>query len=116
MQDLRFGALLLLVLLAWQGPQSRPVQAIRLNQVGFYPGAPKAAFAVGAAGDTFYVVTADLNDTVFTGLLGPRRATALSSDTTRPADFSALRTPGRYVEKSAGRVVSEERAVARRGP
>src|SRR5947207_268380 len=97
MQDLRFGALLLLVLLAWQGPQSRPVQAIRLNQVGFYPGAPKAAFAVGAAGDTFYVVTADLQDTVFTGLLGPRRATALSSDTTRAADFSALRTPGEYV-------------------
>src|SRR6184192_2229747 len=106
MQDLRFGGLLLLVLLARQGPQSRPVQAIRLNQVGFYPGAPKAAFVVSAAEDTFYVVTADLNDTVITGLLGPRQATALSSDTTRPADFSALRTPGRYVVLVPGLGVS----------
>jgi len=86
-----------LVLLAWQGLQAPPTQAIRLNQVGFYPGAPKAALVVGAARDTFYVVAADLKDTVFTSLLGPRRATALSSDTTRAADFSALRTPGEYV-------------------
>ena len=97
MQDLRLGGLFRLVLLASQGLQPRPTDAIRLNQVGFYPGAPKAAFVVGAARDTFYVVTADLKDTVFTGLLGPRRATALSSDTTRAADFSALRTPGEYV-------------------
>jgi len=114
MQDLRFGGLLLLVLLARQGPQSRPVQAIRLNQVGFYPGAPKAAFVVSAAEDTFYVVTADLNDTVFTGLLGPRRATALSSDTTRPADFSALRTPGRYVVLVPGLGASHPFAIAPR--
>ena len=97
MQDLRLGGLFRLVLLASQGLQPRPTDAIRLNQVGFYPGAPKAAFVVGAAADTFYVVTADLKDTVFTGLLGPRRATALSSDTTRAADCSALRTPGEYV-------------------
>ena len=97
MQDLRLGGLFRLVLLASQGLQPRPTDAIRLNQVGFYPSAPKAAFVVGAARDTFYVVTADLKDTVFTGLLGPRRATALSSDTTRAADFSALRTPGQYV-------------------
>ena len=102
MQDLRLGGLFRLVLLASQGLQPRPTDAIRLNQVGFYPGAPKAAFVVGAAADTFYVVTADLQDTVFTGLLGPRRATALSSDTTRAADFSALRTPGEYVDLVPG--------------
>ena len=102
MQDLRLGGLFRLVLLASQGLQPRPTDAIRLNQVGFYPGAPKAAFVVGAARDTFYVVTADLKDTVFTGLLGPRRATALSSDTTRAADFSALRTPGEYVDLVPG--------------
>jgi endoglucanase len=88
MQDLQVSVLLPLVLLA---------QAIRLNQVGFYPGAPKTAFIVGAATDTFYVLTADLKDTVFTGPLGPRRSTDLSRDTTRRADFSALETPGRYV-------------------
>src|SRR5256885_8632656 len=89
--------LLLRVLLASQGFHPRPTDAIRLDQLGFYPGAPKTAFVLGPAGDTFYVVTADLKDTVFTGLIGPPRGTALSSDTTRAADFSALRTPGRYV-------------------
>jgi len=97
MQDLRFGGLLPLVLLASQGFGPRPTDAIRLNQTGFYPGAPKAAFIVGAAGETFRVLTPDLSDTAFTGRLGPPRGTALSSDTTRAADFSALRTPGEYV-------------------
>lgn len=97
MQDHRLGVVLPLLLLASPGMQVRPTEAIRLNQVGFYPGAPKSAFVVGEAGDTFYVVTADLKDTVSRGLLGPHRATALSSDTTRAADFSALQTPGRYV-------------------
>src|SRR6266487_3462830 len=97
MQDLRFGGLLPLVLLASQGFGPRPTDAIRLNQTGFYPGAPKAAFIVGAAGETFRVLTTDLSDTAFTGRLGPPRGTALSSDTTRAADFSALRTRGRYV-------------------
>src|SRR6266480_742490 len=97
MQDLRFGGLLPLVLLASQGFGPRPTDAIRLNQIGFYAGAPKAAFIVGQAGETFYVLTADLKDTAFTGRLGPPRGTALSSDTTRAADFSALRTPGEYV-------------------
>ena len=62
--------LLLRVLLASQGFHTRPTDAIRLNQLGFYPGAPKAAFLLSAAGGTFSVVTADLKDTVFTGLIG----------------------------------------------
>ena len=106
--------LLLRVLLASQGFHPRPTDAIRLDQLGFYPGAPKTAFVLGPAGDTFYVVTADLKDTVFTGLLGPRRATALSSDTTRPADFSALRTPGRYVVLVPGLGASHPFAIAPR--
>jgi endoglucanase len=97
MQDRRLGAVLPLLLLASPGVQVRPTEAIRLNQVGFYPGAPKSAFVVGGAGETFYVVTADLKDTVSKGLLGPHRATALSSDTPRAADFSAFQTPGHYV-------------------
>ena len=96
MKEPALPLLLLRVLLASQGFHTRPTDAIRLNQVGFYPGAPKAAFLLGAAGDRFSVVTADLKDTVFTGLIGPPHGTQ-SSDTTRAADFSALRTPGRYV-------------------
>src|SRR5256885_6442082 len=97
MQAPRFTWLLPLVLLASQGTRPRPSDAIRLNQLGFYPDAPKTAFIVGDAGETFDVLTADLRDTAFTGRLGPPRGTALSSDTTRVADFSPLRTPGRYV-------------------
>ena len=97
MQAPRFTWLLPLVLLASQGTRPRPSDAIRLNQLGFYPDAPKTAFIVGDAGETFDVLTADLRDTAFTGRLGPPPRTALSSDTTRVADFSPLRTPGRYV-------------------
>src|SRR2546430_17707642 len=95
MQALRFAGLLPVVLLASPGVPPQATDAIRLNQVGFYPSAPKAAFIVGKAGERFYVLTADLRDTVFTGPVGPCRSTALSSDTTRAADFSALRTPDR---------------------
>ena len=86
-----------LVLLASPGVQRAPTDAIRLNQLGFYPDGPKAAFILGEAGATFYILTPDLRDTAFTGLIGPPRGTALASDTTRAADFSALRTPGQYV-------------------
>src|SRR5207248_8937841 len=61
----------------------------------------KIACVVVETGATFYVLTADLRDTAFTGLLGPRRVTALSTDTTRAADFSALRTPGRSEEHTS---------------
>ena len=94
------------MLLASQGTQPRPSEAIRVNQIGFYPGAPKAAFIVGHAGETFYVLTADLKDTAFTGRLRPAGATSSSSDTPRAADFSALRTPGRYVVLVPGLGVS----------
>lgn len=70
---------------------------IRLNQIGFYPNAPKHAFIIGVSADTFHVVSASLSDTVYSGALGPWRSTELSSDSARLADFSALRDTGRYV-------------------
>src|SRR2546421_9906504 len=97
MQAPRFTWLLPLVLLASQGTRPRPSDAIRLNHLGFYPDAPKTAFIVGDAGETFDVLSTDLRDTAFTSRPSPPRRTAPSSDTTRPADFSPLRTPGRYV-------------------
>src|SRR2546430_12958267 len=114
MQALRFAGLLPVVLLASPGVPPQATDAIRLNQVGFYPSAPKAAFIVGKAGERFYVLTADLRDTVFTGPVGPCRSTALSSDTTRAADFSALRTPGRYVVLVPGLGASHPFAIAPR--
>jgi len=75
----------------------RYTQDIRLNQVGHHPGAPKHAYVLGRAGSRFYVTRADGRDTVYTGTLGPRVTAALSSDTTRLADFGAVRAAGEYV-------------------
>ncbi|MGI4885319.1 MAG: glycoside hydrolase family 9 protein [Janthinobacterium lividum] len=72
-------------------------EAIRLNQVGFYPGAPKVAVVVGAAAGTFYLATPDLVTTVFTGELGPQQSDELSLQQMRPADFSACKATGTFV-------------------
>jgi endoglucanase len=71
--------------------------AIRLNQLGFYPEAPKAAFVKGAAGDRFHVVGVSRGDTVFAGRLSAPIAAPMSSDTARRADFSGVRRAGVYV-------------------
>ncbi|HYH55780.1 MAG TPA: glycoside hydrolase family 9 protein [Anseongella sp.] len=70
---------------------------IRLNQIGFYPDAPKIAVIPGDAGDRFYVTTPDFRDTVFSGVAGPPRSAAFSSGTTRTADFSSLRSEGTFL-------------------
>ncbi len=74
-----------------------PPPMIELNQVGFYPSAPKMAVVTGTpATDQFFVVGADNGDTVFTGRLGPTMASANSSLSTRLADFSELKKEGVY--------------------
>jgi endoglucanase len=70
-------------------------EAIRLNQLGYYPNAEKTAFVLGSTGDRF-MVTTTTGDTAYTGRLGARISTTLYSDTTRIADFSRLSTPGVY--------------------
>jgi len=72
-------------------------QAIRLNQPGFYPSAPKIAVIMRHARDTFHVVTADFGKTVFTGVLGPPRQGEASARVGRLADFSAVQDTGRYM-------------------
>jgi endoglucanase len=69
---------------------------IRLNQLGFYPDGPKAAYVLGELGESFHVVRVGVGDTLFTGRLGPRMAAPASSDTTRLAEFSVVREPGVY--------------------
>ncbi|WP_077922976.1 glycoside hydrolase family 9 protein [Spirosoma sp. 209] len=72
-------------------------EAIRLNQIGFYPNAPKVAIIVAATGGPFQVTTADGRKVVYSGSLSELRTNAISGKTARSADFSALRTPGTYV-------------------
>jgi endoglucanase len=70
---------------------------IRLNQIGFYPGAAKVAIVVGDASGEFRITTPDLKKTVFKGLLSEVRQNAISGKTARTADFSALKTTGTFV-------------------
>ena len=82
-----------------------PPPAIEVNQIGFYPLAPKCAIVTGfTVRDVFFIVSigsnaaswALRNDTVFVGRLGPVIASANSSLSTRLADFSSVRRPGLY--------------------
>jgi endoglucanase len=76
--------------------------AIRLNQVGFYPAAPKVAVISADAAGAFEVKEARSGKTVFKGKLGETLTSQHSGKNTRLADFSALRKPGSYVIEVAG--------------
>ena len=73
-----------------------PSETIRLNQIGFYPGAPKIAVVGGQAGP-FQVITSDLKKVVFTGTLGEPRTNPISGKINRTADFSAFKSTGTFV-------------------
>lgn len=76
---------------------------IRLNQLGFYPNAPKVAVVTGHVdASNFYIVTNNLKDTVFTGHLNAEKQSAYSSTKTKLADFSAFTKPGMYVVAVTG--------------
>jgi endoglucanase len=88
-------------------PDSLDGNRIRINQLGYYPDAPKIGVVVGSAkgGQTevgagvslpFYILSATGNDTVFRGVLGQVTPSLNSSLLTRIADFSELRKPGTY--------------------
>lgn len=77
------------------------VESIRLNQIGFYPDAPKVAVVIGEAayvpaGSTFQITTPDGKTVLFTGPLSEPRRNEFSGRMTRLADFSAFKTPGTY--------------------
>jgi endoglucanase len=74
-----------------------PADAIRLNQIGFYPGAPKKAVVVGqTAKGNFYLKEATTRNIVFTGVLSADIANPLSGKKNVIADFSAFQKSGRY--------------------
>lgn len=76
--------------------------AIRLNQVGFYPAAQKLAVVVSDEAGAFDVKDAKTGKTVLKGKLGNVRTSQHSGKHTRIADFSGLRKPGSYVIDIAG--------------
>lgn len=71
--------------------------AIRLNQIGFYPNAPKIAIVAAEAQGEFYLSSIGSDEQIFTGkLTGPQTST-LSGKQTMVADFSDFQKTGKYV-------------------
>jgi len=68
---------------------------IRLNQVGFYPGASKIAIVLSADDSIFYVENGE-KKRVFTGTLKKSGLRDFAGDYTRIADFSGLTSSGKY--------------------
>jgi endoglucanase len=97
--------LLIILLLHFHNPSfSQPSDVIKLNQIGFYPYAPKQAVITGSVTNTnFYIISLPALDTVFAGTLSDEKKSTNSSIKTRIADFSGLTKKGTYLlSTSAG--------------
>jgi len=92
----------LLVILHSLAQSQTPLATIRLNQVGFYPNAPKTAVVENAAAGPFEIATADGKKVVYRGTLSESRPNAVSGKSARLADFSVVKTPGSYVVRLPG--------------
>lgn len=68
---------------------------IKVDQVGYLPGADKLAI-VTAAGTSFELKRSEDNVTVYKGALSPAKADADSGDSVQFADFTKFRTEGTY--------------------
>jgi endoglucanase len=74
--------------------------AIQLNQLGFYPNAPKIAILTAPSNDSkFYVLSQNLKDTLYIGKTGQEKQSAFSSTKTSILDFSGLKKIGKYIIK-----------------
>ncbi len=92
---------LLLALLVTSAAAAQ-TDAIRLNQVGFYPDGPKRAVVVDAEAGAFAVRPAGGGEPVLTGTLSVAKTWDASGETVRLADFSSVTAPGDYVVEVAG--------------
>jgi endoglucanase len=79
-----------------------PPAVIKINQLGFLPGALKVAVVPDVKTDTFTIVTAGSDTVVQTGKLGPAAFSPDAGDKVRLASFSQLAKPGRYQVRVAG--------------
>ncbi|MGN6531423.1 MAG: glycoside hydrolase family 9 protein [Ginsengibacter sp.] len=71
---------------------------IKLNQVGFYPNAPKQVVVTGeVTSNDFYIASTNLRDTVFRGKLSEEKQSAYSSTKTKIAVFSSFTGKGNFV-------------------
>ena len=87
---------------------------IRVNQVGYPAKAVKTAVFAGISADedSFRIVNAENDETVFEGTLGPVVDNVWAGETDRIADFSALASPGSYAVEAADGIRSPVFVVA----
>ena len=69
---------------------------IRLNQIGFFPDAPKVAVIAGDKGDEFFIKSVTSGEVVFKSKLSVPHKSLFSPKVTKIADFSAVTKPGKY--------------------
>ncbi len=69
---------------------------IRLNQIGFYPGAPKTAI-VPAGNDSVFLIQTINKKTVFTGALTSSVKPNFAGNITEIANFTTFHKPGEYI-------------------
>lgn len=94
---------LLLLALAGMGAHGVTIaDDIKLNQLGFLPGAAKVAVVPDGTARDFTVVEAGSGKVVLSGALGQAARSSDAGDTVRLASFAALNKPGKYQLRVAG--------------
>jgi len=73
-----------------------PPEGIKLNQIGFYPNAPKTAVVVTNTATEFNVVSEDQSTILYTGTLSSASSFSLTGETVKRADFTDFKTLGKY--------------------
>ena len=69
---------------------------IRLNQIGFYPGAPKVAVIADVNASDFIIKSVPSGEVVFKSKVSQPHKSEFTSKTTSIADFSSVTKPGTY--------------------
>ncbi len=87
-------AMLFLTLLSFSQTTS---YNIRLNQVGFLPNSIKRAAVVNTPADSFKVMTSTMDALVYKGQFLPSANYSASGEDVKIADFTLLKTTGKYV-------------------
>lgn len=100
--SLRLSAQLILLLAGCQLFAQPATDLIYLNQVGFYPGAPKVAVVKTGDELPFFLCRVGSGDTVFRGQLSPARSGEYSGQALRQADFTSFQDAGKYQVCVAG--------------
>lgn len=75
---------------------------VRLNQLGYLPGAQKLAVLPDSAGGSFSIIDRNTGTPVLSGRQGAEAKWAPSGEHVRVVDFSAVTTPGDYLLRAEG--------------